>query len=160
MGRLGSPHGIHGFLKVISFATPIENLLQYKGWLIRHAGEWSQYEIEKGTLHGKFLLVKFKHIHDPETARLYTNDPIAIERKDLPTIQQDEFYWGDLIGLTVINLQGHTLGTIQSLLETGSNDVWVVKGQDRDRLIPHISSVVQSIDLEHKQAVVDWDADF
>jgi 16S rRNA processing protein RimM len=65
-----------------------------------------------------------------------------------------------LIGLTVENLQGEMFGTVDSLLETGANDVLVVKGESGEKLIPFIDSVIQQVDLKNKKIRVDWQADY
>ena len=75
-------------------------------------------------------------------------------------MQTGEYYWMDLIGLSVETQQGDLLGTIKQIMETGANDVLVVHG-DRERLIPYIQDrVIKQIDLDNGLMTVDWDADF
>ena len=75
-------------------------------------------------------------------------------------LADDEYYWSDLVGLTVMSSEGQAYGVIERMLETGANDVMVVQG-DRERLIPFaMDQVIKSIDLGEKKMVVDWDADF
>ena len=105
------------------------------------------------------MVVKIQEINDRELAREYANNPIAIERNALPKLDEEEYYWQDLIGCTVETTSGICLGQVKSLMETGSNDVLVVVGE-RERLIPYIDSVVISIDVTKKSIVVDWDSEF
>jgi 16S rRNA processing protein RimM len=78
----------------------------------------------------------------------------------LPEIDKDEYYWADLVGLQVFNSDGSDLGIIDHILETGANDVLVVKG-DRERLIPFLQQqTVLEIDCDKGIMTVDWDADF
>ena len=78
----------------------------------------------------------------------------------LPPLEIDEYYWSDLIGLEVKSMQAEALGTVDSMMETGASDVMIVKG-DRERLIPFVmKDIVQEIDLEKKQMIVDWQADY
>jgi 16S rRNA processing protein RimM len=78
----------------------------------------------------------------------------------LPPAPEGEYYWTDLIGLTVINREGVTLGQVDHLLETGANDVLVVKGE-RERLIPFLLElVVLEVDLAQRMLRVDWEEDF
>lgn len=114
-------------------------------------------EIEEGRLHGKWLIVRLAGCVDRDQAKAYTNDSIALDREQLATLPQNEYYWTDLVGLTVINADGQKLGQIDSLFETGANDVIVIKTPDnREILIPYIKSVVKSIDLKEKKMLVDW----
>ena len=85
---------------------------------------------------------------------------IGIHRDQLPAPGSGEYYWSDLEGLEVRDLQGELLGVVDHLVETGANDVLVVSG-DRERLIPFVQGqVVISVDLDGCQIVVDWDKDF
>ena len=160
MGRFASTHGVHGWIKVVSFTDPTENLLAYPHWEIQHHGEWQTMTVTAGKVHGKFLIVKLEGLEDPETAQRYTNDKIAIQRTALAPLSNGEYYWADLIGLQVINLAGVKLGSIDSLIETGANDVLVVKENQREILIPYTSTVIKSVDLKEKKIIVDWEADF
>jgi 16S rRNA processing protein RimM len=82
----------------------------------------------------------------------------------LPAAKPGEFYWLDLIGLQVINQQGVELGVVDHLMETGANDVLVVRDKkqaNKEQLVPFvIDKFVKSVDLENKTILVDWDADF
>ena len=85
---------------------------------------------------------------------------VYISHEQLPTLAQNEYYWADLIGLDVENLEGFQLGKVDSLIETGANDVLVVKGE-RELAVPFLQGqTVKSIDLAAGKMIVDWDADF
>lgn len=85
---------------------------------------------------------------------------IGIRPEQMPATGPGEYYWRDLEGLEVVNLQGERLGRVDHLLETGANDVLVVVGE-RERLIPFVSAqVVTEVDLETGLIRVDWDKDF
>ena len=85
---------------------------------------------------------------------------VVIERAQLPPVETGEYYWADLEGLSVVTTQGVNLGVVDYLLETGANDVLVVKG-DRERLIPFLrDQTIKSVDLTQSQIIVDWDPDF
>lgn len=160
IGRLDQPYGLHGWIKVTSFANPIDNILSYQIWQIQHSLQWQTKKLQAGKLHTPFIVAKLEGINDLETAKAYTNHLIAVARQSLPPLKVGNYYWTDLIGLKIINTQGSQLGTIRSLLATGSNDVLVVKSEERERLIPYMSQVIQSVNLGKKIIVVEWDADF
>ena len=83
-----------------------------------------------------------------------------MDRGQLAALPNGEYYWADLIGLTVTTLSGVSLGRVIRLLETGANDVLVVQG-DRERLIPYVFGViVRTVDLEAGRMVVDWDPEY
>lgn len=159
IGRFGQSYGIKGWLKVHSFTDPIDNILQYLPWQVQRHGQWQNVQITEGKRQGKYILVKIEGCDTPELAKTYTQSDIAIDRQQLPTLSQDEYYWSDLIGLRVINQAGIEFGTVDSLLETGANDVLVITGDHR-RLLPYTSDVIKQIDLVQGIIIVNWDADF
>ena len=165
LGKIYSVHGVRGEVKVYSFTDPIDNLLDYPRWTLRRDGDSRQVELASGRLQGKFLVVKIKGLDDREEARSFAGFDVCVPRSQLPSLKDGEFYWYQLQGLKVIDLQGQLLGQIDHLLETGANDVMVVRPcagslDDRERLLPYTGQCVQSIDLQAAEMRVDWDAEF
>ena len=165
LGKITSVHGVRGEVKIYSFTDPIDNLLDYNPWTLKREGEVKQVELVSGRLQGKILVAKLKGLDDREVARTYAGFDICVPRALLPDLEDGEFYWHQLEGLKVIDLQGQLLGRLDHLLETGSNDVMVVKPcpgslDDRERLLPYTEQCVQQIDLAAGEMRVDWDADF
>ena len=158
IGKFGRPHGIVGWLRLISFTDPRENIFHYPQWFIETEQQWQPLPYQDYEIQPQQFLVKLADCHTPEQAARYTNKSIAIPREELPALSEDEYYWSDLEGLTVINTQGITLGKIDHLLATGANDVMVVKGE-KEILIPYINSVLRKIDLKQGRILVDWDLD-
>lgn len=159
IGRFGKTFGVWGWIKVNSFTTPPKNILDFKPWLIQKNNSWEELYIEDSKLHPDNTIVKLPNCNSPEEARNFTNVKIAIWQKQLPKLQSNEYYWTDLIGLKVINLQKVDLGIVQILTATGANDVLVVVG-DRKRLIPYISNTIVKVDLAKKVIQVDWEQDW
>lgn len=160
VGRFGKTHGIKGWIRVHSFTIPQENLLNYTPWLVKHNQEWKILAVEAKKTQGKDILVKLVGFDTPESVHVYTNVDIGIDRIQLPRLAADQYYWDDLIGLEVVNSKGIILGIVDSLHETGANDVLVVVGENRRHLIPYISNVINKIDIKNKTISVDWDEDF
>lgn len=165
IGKIVSVHGVRGDVKVYSFTDPIDNLLDYRNWTLRRGGEIKQVELVKGRLQGKILVATLKGLSDREVARTYADFEICIPRSELPPLTGDEYYWYQLQGLKVINQLGQVLGRVDHLLETGANDVLVVKPcegslDDRERLLPYTDHCVLKVDLEAGEMQVEWDADF
>lgn len=165
LGKIFSVHGVRGEVKVYSFTDPLDNVLDYPRWTLTRDGEVKQVEVASGRVQGKFLVVKLKGLDDRDVARTYAGFEIRVPESELPELEEDEFYWHQLEGLSVINQDGQLLGKVGHLLETGANDVMVVKPctgslDDRERLLPYTEQCVQAIDLDAGEMRVDWDADF
>ncbi|EXF94842.1 16S rRNA-processing protein RimM [Pseudomonas fluorescens HK44] len=166
IGKIYSIHGVRGEVKVFSFTDPIGNLLDYKTWTLKREGDVRQVELVSGRVHnGKFLVTKLKGLDDREEARLLAGFEICVPRNLFPDLTDGEYYWYQLEGLKVIDHLGQLLGKIDHLLETGSNDVMVVKPcagslDDRERLLPYTEQCVLAVDLAAGEMKVDWDADF
>lgn len=165
IGKIVSVHGVRGDVKVYSFTHPIDNLLGYRRWTLRRGSEVRQVELVSGRTQGKVLVAKLKGLDDREEARGYADFEICIQRSELPALTGDDYYWFQLQGLKVINQLGQLLGVVDHLLETGANDVLVVKPcagslDDRERLLPYTDPCVLKVDLEAGEMQVEWDADF
>lgn len=159
IGKFGSVYGVKGWLKVISFTDPKENILEFTPWFINKANQWQSIAITDSRIHGKNIIVKIANVDERELAKTYTNLEIATADAQLPKLPQGEYYWSDLEGLTVINKDDKNLGQVDHILATGANDVLVIKNH-RERLIPYIDNVILNIDLTKKIITVDWDTEF
>lgn len=158
-GTFGGAYGVKGWLKLMSYTSPKENILSIEPWWIKIGDTWQLVNIEAAKTQGKTIIAKIKGVENPEHAREYTNVAIGIAATSLPQLPAGEYYWRDLMGLEVYNLQGEFFGTVTNLLETGANDVLEVTGK-RQRLIPYIEEVISKVDLTQQRIAVDWDADF
>lgn len=160
LGKIASPFGVRGWTKVTSYTDPIEGLLGYKVWEISQNGKKSRLTLQAGRMHGKFLAVKFDGIEDRDDVAKLTNAMVELSREDLPEPKDGSYYWADLIGLSVVTLEGKVLGSVKRIMETGANDVLVVVG-DRERLVPWIQGdVIKTVNIEENLLTVDWDPDF
>jgi len=165
LGTLGTVYGIKGWLKVNSFTDVAEAIFDYNPWLINQNGVWREIQVSSWKRHNKGLICKLDGIDVREDALALTNVEIGVAADLLPALPEGEFYWRDLIGCTVVTTKGQLLGRLDHLLETGSNDVMVVKPcpgslDDRERLLPYTEQCVQKVDLAAGEMRVDWDADF
>ena len=165
LGRIGAPYGIKGWFKLVSHTQPRENILQYRQFTGSLNGRLQQLEMDEAKPHGKGLIAHVRGFDTPEDIRLLTGTELMVPVSKLPD-PGDEYYWHQLTGLLVQNRSGVVLGRVDSLLETGANDVLVVKpcegSVDRhQRLIPWLpDQVVIKVDLASRQILVDWEADY
>lgn len=160
VGEISGVFGVKGWVKIFSFTERRENVLRYSPWLLSKNGETKPIKVLDGALQGRSVVAKLEGIEDRDQAAALMGWQIFISQEQLPKAAADEYYWSDLIGLEVENLEGVRLGQVESLMETGANDVVIVKGE-RERAIPFLQgqSIIR-IDLDARQMVVDWDPDF
>lgn len=160
VGRIGKVHGIKGWMRLHSFTQPIEEILAYQPWLIKQKNSWQELEVEASKAHHGSLLIKLVGIETPESAQAYVNAELIVKREQLPALADDEFYWNDLLGFTVVTQAGIELGKLDHWLATGANDVIVVKGE-KEHLIPFVMQrFIVEVDTAAKRITVDWDPEF
>ncbi len=167
LGKVGGVYGIKGWLKIHSFTDEQEAILDYFPWSLKLGNKIQSVEITDWRKHNKGLIVKVGHIDDRDEAQALVGSEIFTTEDALPELPEGDFYWRDLIGMQVVTTEGYDLGEVSEMLETGANDVLVVKANRNDafgkkeRLIPYlVEQVVKSVSTENKQICVDWDPGF
>ncbi len=161
VGRISGVFGVQGWVRIFSYTQPRENIIRYRPWFIgKGEGGWAETVLEDGRRHGKGVVALLAGCTDRDAAHALIGNEIAVKREQLPDTKAGEYYWNDLIGLQVINARDENLGKVDHLLETGANDVLVLKG-DQERLVPFVmEQVVLQVDLDSGVIRVDWDKDF
>lgn len=173
IGRIGAVYGLKGWVKVFSYTSPMENLLQYQQCMIRHhqdvQGEWKHTKIVAGKVHGKGLIIQLEGCCQPEQAKSLNLYDIAVASEQLPTLPDGDYYWHQLEGLQVVTTAefgSAILGRVDHLLTTGANDVLVVKPSshsvdNKQRLLPYVpGQYVTEIDLPSQVLTIAWDPEF
>lgn len=167
LGKLTSPYGVKGWLKVYSYTSPMDGMLDYAHWVLKQDGRLVRYSLVQGRRQGKGLVAQLKGVDSREAADALAGAEILLPKADLPELSGNDYYWYQLEGLTVITREGVVLGRVDHLFETGANDVMVVKGDadtavdDRERLLPFLpDDVILSVDLDTGVMTVDWDPEF
>jgi len=165
LGRVGAAYGVRGAVHVQPFAddpAAWSDLPQW--WLGRDAGEpqeWRSFRLRRCMLRGDRLLACLDGVSDRTAAEALRGLLVGVSRQALPPTANDEYYWGDLIGLKVINTRGAPLGRVLGLLETPANAVLRVgDGVGEERLLPFVGAVVLEVDLAGCCLRVDWEADW
>lgn len=160
LGEVVGVHGIAGRLKVHSWTRPPDNLFDYADWQLELDGVTAAARLLEGRRQGRSLLARLEGIDDRDTALSWRGARITVPRMQLPPAGPGEFYWAELEGLEVMTPAGVRLGRVDHLLETGANDVLVVRGE-REHLVPYVPDVyVLEVDLERGRMLVDWDPEF
>ncbi len=181
VGRIRSAFGVRGWLKITSFTEPPDNILRYRGWQLESRGQVKDIVVDDTEVQQGQILVHIEGIDEREQAKQLANFFIRVRRSELPALEEDEYYWHELIGLAVYQVAGEKgaapkvagssmdepqyIGEVASMLETGANDVLVVSAGSAEEtaqaaeeiLIPYLpGDVVKSIDLEQRRILVDW----
>lgn len=160
IGKVLGAFGVKGWVKIQSYTEDPSAIIKYQPWqLVKHSQQLA-IKCQKIQQHSKGLVALLADISDRDAAQALAGYEIQIQRDQLPVLAEDDYYWSDLEGLTVITVDGKVLGKVDHLLETGANDVMVVKGE-RERWIPWLMDrVIKQVDLAGQQIQVDWDPDF
>ena len=158
VGKISNPHGIKGWVKVISFTDPIENILSYKKWTISDNETEKTYCLEDSRIQGNKIVIKLEGVNNRDDADLLKNLQIEINRSDLPELEENSYYWEDLVDFNVIDIKGNPVGKVDSLFRTGSNDVLVIINETKERLlVPFImEEVIKYVDLAKELISIDW----
>lgn len=161
LGKIIGVHGIRGAVKVLTYAEAIESYTTQDCVIVQNAaGEQASYHLLDCRPHKKTLRVTFEHVTTRNQAEALVGGGIYVLKDSLPPLDEDTYYWHELIGMAVSTILGEELGAIEQIIPTGANDVYVVRseaatGNSKEILIPAISSVVIEIDTARKRMVVD-----
>lgn len=162
MGRVGAPWGVKGWVKVHSFTQPSDNLLEYREFDIETPSGLGKLVFDEMKPQGQGFVGHIKGCDLREQTGAWTGCELLVAKSALPALEEG-WYWHELEGLRVVTLQGELLGTVHHLMETGANDVMVVRGDEHsvdrlERLLPWVEGqVVTDVDLEAGVLTVDWD---
>ncbi|MDO5058930.1 MAG: ribosome maturation factor RimM [Neisseria sp.] len=160
MGYIKGAFGIKGWVKVAANTEYADSLLDYPEWRLSKDGKSQSLAVESGKLAGGELQVKFAGIDDRDEAHLLRGYTIEILREAFAPAEEGEYYWADLVGMTVINRNGETLGEVANLMETGAHDVLVIKGGHGQKLIPFVGHYIDDVDNEKRIITADWGLDY
>ena len=169
IGRITTVFGVRGWVKIYAHTDQPEAVFDYQPWLIKDAGGYKPLVVKQWRPQGKALVAHIEGIDDRDVAReqLCQRD-IYVSADQLPVLPEGEYYWSQLIGLSVLAHSDNRelrLGVVSSMLETGANDVLVVSADadsidDRERLIPWVDQFLRRVDLQAGTLEVDWDPEF
>lgn len=170
VARIAEPWGVKGWFKVHAHSTAPEALFSCKRWFLLPAatpgldGTVTLMRITQAKQHGSTVVAGAQGIDDRDAAQALRGARVFIPRASFPTPEPDEYYWVDLIGLDVVNLDGIHLGRVSELLKTAAQTVMVcaydADGKTSERMIPFVAVYVVSVDLPGRCIRVDWQPDY
>lgn len=162
VGQVGAPFGVRGWVHIDSYTSPQQNILSYRPWLVKSPdahGEWAQLTELEARRHHEGVIARLFATADRTAAQSLRSLEIGVHRSSLPSLDDGEFYWIDLVGTRVVNTRGSALGTIGGFIEAGTQSVMQVLDGANERLIPFVSEIV--VDAQPgDRVVVDWEEDW
>jgi 16S rRNA processing protein RimM len=159
LGRVGAPHGVHGWVKVSSYTEPAAGIADYPQWTLVHAGQSRQVRVLESKRAGQGLAVQLEGIDTVDAARLLTGAEIQVDRSELPGTGPKQHYLHDLQGLAAVNREGVALGRVDGFLEMPAHPVMVLRDGKVERLVPVVPERLVAVDLEAGRVTVDWHPD-
>ena len=168
VARLGVAYGVKGWIKLHPFSHSPDALEHSNTWWIAPylpnqndvpQSAWQSVEVKTIKSHSDTWVAEFAGWNDRTIAENHKGWQVAVSRTDFPSTDDGEFYWVDLIGASVVNQEGVTLGILQGLLESAAHPVMQIVGETAEYLIPFVSAFVGEVDTEAKIINVEWDVD-
>ncbi len=180
VGRILDAWGVKGWVKVLPHSNDPQTLLNSQAWFLqapeaRFRPGFSAFsgtvalQLEECKVHSDTVVAKIEGMNDRTAAEALRGARIFLPRSSFPAASSDEYYWVDLIGLSVINREGVALGQVRDLMATGPHSVLCIEytetaedGSPRqaERMIPFVAAYVDAVDLPGKRITVDWQADY
>lgn len=156
MGKIVGTHGVRGTLKVYSYAEDPAVFAAGLRLRVEPPGSKKPQEVVliSASPHKQVLLMAVEGIDTRDQAEALVGALVQMPRAALPALEEDEFYWFDIIGLHVVDTARGPLGKVEAIMPTGANDVYVVREGDTETLVPAVEAVIVEIDLERRQMTV------
>jgi len=154
LGRIIRPHGLEGVLRVQSYASSKDSFLEGGSVLLRRSGgDIREYGVVAVAAHKGIVLMKLEGIDSVEEAEKYRGADIVVEKQSVP-LQEEEFLWEELLGLDVYLATGEQVGRLSQIIPTKGNDIYVIKGEKKEILIPAVHEVIKEIDIEEGRITI------
>ena len=156
IGKITKPIGLKGRMKVVSYIESPHVLESLQDVYVKQGDRNPDlYKIRKIAFRKRIFSLELEGVEDSDAARSLVGCQVFIPSDKLETLSEDEYYWRDIIGLEVFTEDGRKLGQIERIFDTGSNDVYVCTGGEREILLPAIEDVIKKIDLEKGFMVIE-----
>lgn len=169
VGFVFGAYGVAGWVRVRPFSEDADALLSVKTWWIDKPA-LRDVDVMRVKLHGGDVCAQLAGVTDRDMAEALKGAAVSVPRSQFPALSADEFYWSELIGLEVENLQGEHLGQVTDMMSNGPQSILRVKpaaAADADpeiaaqeRLIPFVDQFIITVDKDAKKITVDWGLDY
>lgn len=166
VGHVSGAFGIQGWVRIKPYSADADALLHAKTWWLEKP-TLRDVDVMRAKAHGEDVVAQLMGVADRNAAEALKGAVVQIRRSHFPALADGEFYWVDLIGLLVENLQGEVLGTVADLMDYGAHPILRVQAQStseteapKEWLIPFVDQFVKTVDQAGKKITVDWGLDF
>lgn len=155
IGQVARPHGVRGEVRIRPFTESAASFNLFDRVYLRRPGRTEELtRIESVRVHKNVVLLKLKGIRSRDEAEEIAGAEVLIRRDWLPAVEEDEYYWADLIGLSAFDEDGCCLGRVEKILSTAADDILVVCGQGREVLLPFRTEVILEVDQAEGRLLV------
>jgi len=155
VGQVAKAHGVKGEIKIYPYSEMPQDFAGFRELLFSgDTLEEHQLTVQQARGQGKFAIVKLAGVDDKDSAELLTGFEVWARKQDLPPLQDNEFYWYEMVGMAVVTDTGRALGKVTNLFSTAAHDVLVVTGKGHEYLIPAKNEFIARMDPESKTLVV------
>jgi 16S rRNA processing protein RimM len=159
VGKIVNTHGIRGEVRVISrtdFADQRYKVGNNLYLFMEEGKEPIELKVASHRNHKNFDLLTFEGYTNVNQVEKYKGGILKVPETQLTPLDENEFYFHEIIGCEVFTIEGENLGKIKEVLTPGANDVWVIKGKgSKEILIPYIEQVVKQVDIENKKVLIE-----
>lgn len=155
-GKILRPHGLKGEIKVLPYSGNPENFRQIRYiYTQSDCSEPQRHKVSASRLQKSFIIARIQNVNSVEQAELLRNREVHVDKNDLPSNQEDEYYWFELIGLSVYSPSGALIGKVDSLIDNAAQSTLVIKDSSREYMVPLIDRFVKKIDLDNSKIIVE-----
>lgn len=159
IAEIGAPHGVRGWVRLRSYADPARAIEQYREFAAVDAQRSVQLKVGEYGSSGKHLIARIEGVQTREQAEELKGLQLQVGVEKFARLPESEYYWYQIIGMEVRRIDGESLGRVESLIETGANDVMVVEAEEGEILIPW-GAPVREVRLGEGVVLVDWDPEY
>jgi 16S rRNA processing protein RimM len=169
VGFVFGAYGVAGWVRIRPFSEDADALLSVKTWWIDKPS-LHKVEVKQSKLHGGDVVAQLVGVTDRDVAEALKGAAVSVPRSSFPALSDDEFYWTELIGLDVENLQGEHLGTVTDMMSNGPQSILRITAAAtaeadpevaaQERLIPFVEAFIIKVDKAAKKITVDWGLDY
>lgn len=162
VGYIAGAYGLQGWVRIRPYSAEADALLHAKTWWLDKP-EMRDVTRMQAREHSGDIVAQLMGVADRDAAEALKGATVQVSRSHFPALADDEFYWVDLIGMTVENLQGEALGTVADMMDNGAHPILRVKPEADERqemLIPFVDQFVIKVDREARKITADWGLDY
>jgi 16S rRNA processing protein RimM len=151
IGRVVKPHGLLGKMKLEYYGGDLAQFSSYREILIEgKTGGWQAYTILEATPQPPRILLRLRGIEKIEDVQPLVGREVGVRREALPALDENEYFWFEILGMSVETEEGRRIGTVKEILPTTANDLYVIEGKRRELYLPATEEVIREVDRERR----------